>query len=82
MTRTDSRQIVLQAMLAAGQATKARLVLRGAVQAAETDPLSLLLAAKAAIALGGEAFAEGVALTRCASRGCKSGAASVISVAI
>ena len=60
---------MMQALLVAGQATKARLVLRGAVQAAEADPLSLLLAAKAAVAVGGEALAEGVALARCASKG-------------
>ncbi len=53
--------------MAAGQPAKARRVLRSVVQSAEADPLSLLLAAKAAVATGGDAVSDGVALARCRS---------------
>ena len=39
-------------------------MLRSVVQSAEADPLSLLLAAKAAVAAGGDAVSDGVALAR------------------
>ncbi len=55
----------MQALLAAGQPAKARRVLRSVVQNAEADPLSLLLAAKVAVAAGGDAVPDGVALARC-----------------
>ena len=39
-------------------------MLRSVVQSAEADPLSLLLAAKAAVAASGDAVLDGVALAR------------------